>query len=189
MVFWITVSALSVLLGISIVLHWRAWDTYGESFDRLAMFFSAITLIGAVVAFMGEMATISYAPNSYNAIISASRYSYRTVATEKLQALGNGQNTSGQFYFLGGGYVGAHQEFEYIVKEPGGTFALGQKLASLSRVHEITSGSPHLVIRDVMYKDLQFWPWTSDTDVRVYDFYVPKGSVETGFNVSVSGGK
>ena len=105
---------------------------------------------------------------------------------QDLKALGNSSNISGSF-FLGSGYIGSSQYFNYIVKQDNGGYKLDSVYAEAVTVFEDAPADSGWYITYTAQKDYDWLvPFSLDGfDAPDPEFHIPEGSIVTGYNVSV----
>jgi hypothetical protein len=101
-----------------------------------------------------------------------------------LRALANNTNLEGRQYFLGGGYIGEKQVFNYMTQSEHGAIRLQSMDAAQATIFEDTN-TPHLrVIKTERFLP-SVVPWDLGSTMH-YDFHIPAGSVLETYNVDVN---
>lgn len=106
---------------------------------------------------------------------------YQSETSHKLQAMGNGDGSSGSF-FLGSGYASDKPVINYIERLDGGGSKLKRVDASRSTIYEV-SEEPTLITRHYSGSPWWFAPFDMYS-AQNYEFRVPNGTVNESYELS-----
>lgn len=107
--------------------------------------------------------------------------------TVRLESLQDGSSVRGSF-FLGSGVINEVSVFTWYEQPQLGSYRQARADADDSTVH-YTDQAPRYVVHIEKYQDGSFWGtwgWRLDAGnevYRTYDFYVPKGSVKSSYEL------
>lgn len=106
---------------------------------------------------------------------------YKSETQHTLQAMGTKDRVNGSF-FLGTGYVSGSSTINYIERAGDGGAQLKQVTASRSTIYEVDE-DPTLITRH--YSGSPWWLAPFDMySVEAYEFRVPQGTVDNGYELS-----
>lgn len=187
MIFWIAIAVLAVILLVFIVVSVLGSDSrYGaRRWDRLKA-----RLAGALVGLgWGTLVVATAAAGLSIAFMITAGVNFHNAAPKltstsksELVALANSSTTEGRFYFLGSGYINGSQSFSYIV-DHGDYTTLNQVSADTAQVYEDTNAHPYLQERHYDFYLDWLLPGSLSSNTY-YDFHIPDGSVQSGYNVA-----
>lgn len=172
MIVWIACIVIGALIGACIA----ASESYGDWVDiSLGAFVGAF--FGAVMGFMvAMMAGLIF----YSGHVTVER-------TVRLESLQDGSSVRGSF-FLGSGVIDEVSVFTWYEQPQPGSYRQARADADSSTVH-YTDGAPRYIVHIEQIEGGSFWgTWgfrgdSGDEVNRTYDFYVPKGSVKSQYEL------
>ncbi len=190
MTYWIMLFGVSpVIILLSTLLGVAYWKTTGgREYDHVEIWgglaigvFLAAFVFGVFASFSFTDAGTQHGSSRY--VSSVQHYGLTALANvEQTQTTGS---ASGFLTFFLGEYTqGTVQKIAYINESPNGAHHILNIPVSEANIY-LTSGTPHETVVHMETKPTSSWPWPVHSSDIEYNFYIPKGSIDSNYKVAL----